>query len=146
MGLRTNRSAMARCMSMACIRVPALRRRFSMMVSTVMLPTAEITIIMLYVMMVTMWPSLNRNSYGRLFSSNTDALVTLSVYGTPGHEATPDGPATAPLVTDCRTVRASESITSMVAAVAAAAAAEAVTAIPVRTVRPSSRSFDYRVR
>lgn len=72
---------MARCMSIACILVPALRLRFRMMVSTVMFPMAEITISMLYVIMATMWPSLKRISSGRLDSSNMDELVTLSYEG-----------------------------------------------------------------
>lgn len=93
---------MARCMSIACIRVPALRLRFRIIVRTVMFPMAEITISMLYVIMVTTWPSLNRISYGMFDSSNMDWFVTLSIIKG-DHENKGCCPATTPLVTECST-------------------------------------------
>lgn len=107
----TNRSAMARCMSIACILVPDLRLRFRMIVSTVMFPTAEITMSILYVTMATTWLSLNFMLGGSDDSSYMDAFVTLS---TPGQLTTLGERATTPLVTECNTVVGSESIISMI--------------------------------
>lgn len=105
--------------------------------------------------MATTWPSLNFMSYGRFDSSNMDEFVTLSMPGQTG-----GGPTCTPLVTECNTVFASESIISMTkvgcgggdsgdsgdsefAAVAALAAESAVCVLLLPSVGITSKLTDY---
>lgn len=101
---------MARCMSIACILVPDLRLRFRMMVSTVMFPTAEITISMLYVTIASTCPSLNF-----MLDGSVEYIEEFVTFSTSGQLSTLVETSTTPLLIECNTVVGFESITSMIA-------------------------------